>query len=170
MFDDQQVRVKALLGLDQQAFIRKIREYLLQLEKEIEESDHASVMSEADLQVQQDERQALEQKTESLKRKIEEQEQKAMEAKKQHDLLVDQQNLLLDFQGLLAGFFQPRFFTQRFSDFALAKDMGEMTLQKMLDQSTDGLSITVKGENYWYVKAPDGEYYFHEEAVKNPKF
>ena len=82
-----------------------------------------------------------------------------------------QQALLQDLEGLVQGtLFREdaegaKFFTQDLSDFAYARQMGEMTIEACVKVSAEPMMVRLKDQVFCWVQGPTGQLFFHPKAV-----
>ncbi len=155
-------------ALQQQSFLRKVREYLLQGEEQYSALDEEALVLEVDLSFAQQQIASLEKELQKYRTHLES--LQVSEAAFQQKISESdlQKSLLKDLESLLSGHFDPSkalFFTQSMLDFASARAWGEMGLFDRLKAVEDPMILDVDGQRYAFLEFADGKYCFHAEAL-----
>lgn len=154
-------------ALQQQSFLRKVREYLLESEEKRSVLDQEAMMMELDLSFAQQQIASLEGEIQRYHDQVEDFKVSEEERKEVFVQLELEQMLLLDLEALLSGSFRKesaRFFTQSALDFATARSWGEMTLLELV-ANAQGMILECDGDAYAFLHVEKDSYVFHPRIL-----
>lgn len=158
-------------ALQQQSFLHRVREELLELDSQFSQLDEELMIAEVDHTF-------IEQQMCSLKEQLKQYQDQSellkvseLDLKGRRSELGLQRFLLKDLQLLLSGepFVLARalFFTQSLLDFATEHGMGEMSVSQMIKDRAKGMILDLDGASYAYLENQEGELFFSPKALSD---
>jgi hypothetical protein len=156
-------------AMQQQSFLHKVREYLIDVEEKRSALDEDAMTIEIDVSFAQQQIASLEKELQRYRLHAAELEDSDVLFQKRVRDLESQGMLLLDLEALLSGVFRresAQFFTQSALDFASARSWGEMTLLERVAQ-TDGMILEIDGVAYAFLELEKEQYVFHPDALSD---